>query len=124
MSKLREWLSRLRGTLGRGRAGGDMEEELRAHLELATEAAQRSGRTPEEAARAARLRAGRIPQAVEELRDQRGLPWVDDLIHDCRYGFRLLRRSPLFACAAVLSLALGIGANTAIFSFLLSHPTS
>jgi predicted permease len=114
---LREWFMRLWGTLSRSRGDRELQEELRAHIEMAIEDQRRRGETPESAARAARIRAGDLSSAVEALRDQRGLPWLEDLARDLRYGFLLLRRSPVFAAAAVLSLGLGIGANTAVFSF-------
>src|SRR5687767_13003902 len=115
MAAFREWVSRLRGTLRR-RQDRQWEEELRLHLELATEDARRAGVSPEEAARAARIRAGSIPQALEALHDQRGLPWVEDLVRDVRYGLLALTRNPAFTTIAVLTLALGVGANSAIFS--------
>jgi predicted permease len=101
---LREFAARLRGAVGLRRADRDLEQELRAHLELAGEAAGAAGR-----------RAG-VAQAMEALRDQRGLPWIADFARDLRHGGRLLRRNPVFAAVAVLSLALGIGAASAIFS--------
>ncbi len=117
MAALREWTCRLRGTLRRNRADRDLEEELRLHLELAAEDARRRGDSPERAARAARLQAGGVPQAMEALRDQRGLPWFQDLARDVRFGCRMLARNPGFTVVAVVSLAIGIGANTAVFSF-------
>jgi len=116
MATLREWVNRLWGTLRPSREDRELEEELRLHLELAAEDARRRGNSPESAVRAARIRAGGIAQAMEALRDQRGLPWLEDLARDVRHGFRLLRRSPVSAGVAVISLALGIGANSAIFS--------
>jgi macrolide transport system ATP-binding/permease protein len=117
MATLREWIGRLWGTLWRTRADRDLEEELQLHLELAAEDARRRGDSPERAARAARLRAGNIQHALEALRDQRGLPWLEHLARDLRYGWRMLRRNRGFTIVAVVSLAVGIGANSAVFSF-------
>jgi putative ABC transport system permease protein len=118
MAALREWMSRLWGTLGRSRADRDLEEELRSHLELAADDARRRGESPERAMRAARLRAGHLTQSLESMRDQRALPWVEDLVRDIRYGCRMLARTPGFTAVAVISLAVGIGANVATFSFV------
>jgi predicted permease len=118
MRVLREWLQRLRATLVPDRRDEDLEEELRLHLELVAAEARRRGHDPDEAVRMARLEAGGTAQAMEALRDQRALPWLEDLARDARYGLRVLRRSPAFAAVAVLTLALGIGANAAIFHLI------
>lgn len=117
MGTLREWLCRLWGTIRRSRSDRDLEEELRLHLELDAEAARRRGDSPDVAARSAALHAGGVQQAMETMRDQRGLPWLADLARDLRHGCRMLARNPGFTAVSVLSVAIGIGANCAVFSF-------
>jgi predicted permease len=118
MAAIREWLRRLAGTLHKASTDADMEEELRLHVDMVADELRRRGLSPAVAAREARLRAGSIVQAMEQRRDQRGLPWLEDFIQDIRYGVRAFRRAPVFAVLAIGTLALAIGANTAIFSLV------
>ena len=114
MSVLREGWRRLWGAFLRDPADHDLERELRFHLEQAEEELRGKGHSRAEAARLARVRLGGVPQTMEALRDQRGLPWLDDLRVDLRIGVRGLARRPAFTATAVLTLSIGIGATAAV----------
>ena len=115
MSRARVLLSRLRGLFGRSRSEAQLDEEVREHLDRLAAEHVRRGLLPADARAAARRDFGGVDQTKERYRDQRGLPWVDALVQDVRYGVRSLRRDPTFAVVAIVTLALGIGAVTAIF---------
>ena len=111
------WL-RMRALASRSRAERDLDEELSFHLEMEARKARLAGLPEGDAGRRARVNFGGVDQTRERCRDVRGLGWLESLARDLRYGLRVLLRSPAFTAAAVLSLAVGIGATTAIFSLV------
>ncbi len=113
---LRQFLNRVLAVFRREPLDRDLDAEIAAHLEAATEENLRRGMTPAEARRAALLRFGGVAQAAEQQRDARGLPAFEVLRQDLRFTLRTLRRDRAFAGVVILVLALGVGANVAVFS--------
>ena len=115
---LRDMVLRLRSLFRRGVVERELDQELRFHLEREIAKNVAFGLSEGEATRKAKLELGGFEQIKEEARDARGVSFVETTMSDLRYGLRILRNTPAFAAVAIVSLALGVGANTAIFQLI------
>src|SRR5688572_1751966 len=118
MDALRGLMARLRAVLRGRQADRDLDDEIRSHIEMETAKNITAGRSPDEARRLALAAFGGRDAALEAHRDVRGVRWLPDLARDSRFALRTLQHNPVLTVAAILTLAVGIGANTAIFSTL------
>ncbi len=116
MSWIRVLFSRTAAFFRRRELDADLDEELRAHIDLAIAENLRNGMSADQARKVAMRAFGGVTQIRETYRVQRGVPWLEQIAHDIRYAVRQLRKSPGFALTAILTLSLGIGAATSVFS--------
>jgi predicted permease len=116
--KMKEWFARRFSWMHHHRADSDLGDELKTHLEMQEEDYAGLGIPPSEARRRARLRLGSTPAIVENVRDLEFITLLENAYRDFRFGLRALRKSPVFALTAILTLGIGIGANTIVFTLL------
>jgi predicted permease len=118
MGRVREILWRISAVFRSRRLDEESQAEMRVHLELEIDAGMRRGLGRAEAERAARIRLGAVPVAIERIRDQRGLGWLDGTLTDLRHAFKALRRHPGFTLVAVAALSSAVAVNTLIFTIV------
>jgi hypothetical protein len=118
MRRLRALFVRLGGFFYKDSGESEFADEMESHLQLHIEDNLRAGMSPAQARREAIMKLGGVEQTKENYRERRGLPILETTFEDCRYAFRLLSRNPGFTLVAVVTLALGIGGNTAVFTVM------
>ncbi|MBN2321942.1 MAG: ABC transporter permease, partial [Acidobacteria bacterium] len=117
-SRIRDFLSRCIALFQRNKMDKQLQDELELHLEMRIEDNLKNGMSPEEARRHAHIALGGMDQTREAYREAGSISWIEALMRDARYGIRMFRKNPGFSLAAIITLALCIGANTAIYSML------
>ena len=122
MRTLRAWLVRFGGLFDKRRSEQEIGDEIESNLQFHIDDGLRDGMNPQEARRQALIQLGGIEPAKEAWRDRARLVPLETAMADCRYALRQLRRSPVFAVTAILTLTLCVGANTAVFSIARCRP--